>query len=51
MNLKAITLNVGKALMVSALFMLLSVVVSVFYGVDSGFTPLGKRRKFPAVER
>lgn len=40
MNLKAITLNVGKALMVSALFMLLSVVVSVFYGVDSGFTPL-----------
>mgnify|MGYP003303924728 CR=1 FL=1 len=40
MNLKAITLNVGRALLVSALFMLLSVVVSVIYGVDSGFTPL-----------
>lgn len=40
MNLKAITLNVGKALLVSALFMLLSVAVSVFYGMDSGFTPL-----------
>ncbi len=40
MNIKAITANVGKALMVSALFMLLSVIVSVVYGVDSGFTPL-----------
>ena len=40
MNLKAITLNVGKALLVSALFMLMSVAVSVFYGTDSGFTPL-----------
>ena len=40
MNLKAITLNVGKALMVSALFMLLSLVISVINGVDSGFTPL-----------
>lgn len=40
MNLKSITVNVGKALLVSALFMLLSVVVSVFHGMDSGFTPL-----------
>jgi trk system potassium uptake protein TrkH len=40
MNLKAITLNVGKALLVSALFMLLSLVVSVIDGVDGGFTPL-----------
>lgn len=40
MNIKAITLNVGKALLVSALFMLMSVAVSVFYGMDSGFTPL-----------
>lgn len=40
MNIKAITLNVGKALLVSALFMLLSVAVSVIYGMDSGFTPL-----------
>ena len=40
MNIKAITLNVGKALLVSALFMLLSVAVSVIYGMDTGFTPL-----------
>ena len=40
MNIKAITLNVGKALLVSALFMLMSVAVSIIYGVDSGFTPL-----------
>lgn len=40
MNLKAITLNVGKALLVSALFMLLSLVISVLDGVDTGFTPL-----------
>lgn len=40
MNIKAISINVGKALLVSALFMLLSVVVSLIYGRDSGFTPL-----------
>ena len=40
MNLKAISLNVGKALLVSALFMLLSVGVSLFYGRDSAFAPL-----------
>lgn len=40
MNLRAITLNVGKALLVSALFMLLSLVVSIIDGVDSGFMPL-----------
>lgn len=40
MNIRAITLNVGKALMVSALFMLLSLVVSVLDGFDSGFVPL-----------
>ena len=40
MNIKAITLNVGKALLVSALFMLMSVAVSAFYGMDTGFTPL-----------
>lgn len=40
MNLKAISLNVGKALLVSALFMLLSVGVSMFYGKDSAFVPL-----------
>jgi len=33
-------LNVGKALLVSALFMSLSLVVSIIDGVDSGFMPL-----------
>ena len=40
MNVKAISLDVGKALQVNALFMLLSLGVSVVYGLDSGFTPL-----------
>lgn len=40
MNVRAITLNVGKALLVSALFMSLSLVVSIIDGVDSGFMPL-----------
>ena len=40
MNIKAISYNVGMALLVSALFMFLSIVVSLIYGMDSGFTPL-----------
>ena len=40
MNIKAISVNVGKALLVSALFMALSIGVSLFYGRDSGFGPL-----------
>ena len=40
MNLKAISLNVGKALLVSALFMFLSIVMSLMDGRDSGFVPL-----------
>ena len=40
MNLKAISRNVGLALLVSAFFMLLSLVVSVIYGNDGGFLPL-----------
>ncbi len=40
MNVKAISTNVGKALLVSALFMLLSIVVSVIDGRDSAFGPL-----------
>ena len=40
MNVKAISHNVGMALLVSALFMFLSIVVSLIYGMDSGFTPL-----------
>ena len=40
MNVKAISANVGKALLVSALFMFLSLVVSIVYGLDDAFTPL-----------
>ena len=40
MNLKAISLNVGRALLVSALFMFLSIVMSLMDGRDSGFVPL-----------
>ena len=40
MNLKGISLNVGKALLVSALFMLLSIMVSIMNGFDSAFSPL-----------
>lgn len=40
MNVKAISLNVGKALLVSALFMFLSILVSLMDGRDSAFGPL-----------
>ena len=40
MNLKVISRNVGIALLVSALFMLLSVVVSLIDGRDSALAPL-----------
>ena len=40
MNVKSISLNVGKALLVSALFMLLSIGVSLVNGRDEAFTPL-----------
>lgn len=40
MNVKAISANVGKALLVSALFMFLSVIVSIGNGRDSAFGPL-----------
>ena len=40
MNIKAISTNVGKALLVSALFMFLSLIVSVIYGRDAAFGPL-----------
>ena len=40
MNIKAISSNVGKALLVSALFMFLSMIVSVIYGRDEAFGPL-----------
>ena len=40
MNVRAISVNVGKALLVSALFMFLSIIVSVVDGRDSAFGPL-----------
>ncbi len=40
MNVKAISTNVGKALLVSALFMFLSIIVSVVDGRDAAFGPL-----------
>jgi trk system potassium uptake protein TrkH len=40
MNVKAISTNVGKALLVSALFMFLSMGVSLIYGRDEAFGPL-----------
>ena len=40
MNVKVISTNVGRALLVSALFMFLSMLVSVADGMDSAFAPL-----------
>ncbi|MCQ2143667.1 MAG: TrkH family potassium uptake protein, partial [Bacteroidales bacterium] len=40
MNVKAVSVNVGRALLVSALFMFISIFVSVADGMDSAFTPL-----------
>ena len=40
MNIKGISVNVGKALLVSALFMFISIIVSVIEGYDSAFAPL-----------
>ena len=40
MNIKAISANIGRALLVSALFMALSIGVSLLYGRDAGFGPL-----------
>ena len=40
MNIKAISSNVGKALLVNALFMMLSIIVSISDGLDEAFAPL-----------
>ncbi len=40
MDIKAISLNVGKALQINALFMLISIGVSIANDFDSAFTPL-----------
>ena len=39
-NVKAISTNVGKALLVSALFMFISLMISIYEGMDAAFTPL-----------
>ena len=39
-NVKAISINVGKALLVSAFFMFVSLLISIAEGLDSAFTPL-----------
>lgn len=39
-NVKAISTNVGKALLVSAFFMFISLLISIYEGMDSAFTPL-----------
>lgn len=40
MIVKAISTNIGKALLINALFMFISILVSVLNGMDSGFTPM-----------
>ena len=40
MNVKAISVNIGKALLINALFMFISLLISIAYGFDSAFTPL-----------
>ena len=40
MNFKVIARNIGKALLVNAFFMLLSIIVSIANGYDEGFAPL-----------
>jgi trk system potassium uptake protein TrkH len=40
MSVKAISTNIGKALLINALFMLISILVAVFNGMDSGLTPM-----------
>ena len=40
MNFKVIARNIGKALLVNAFFMLLSIIVSIVKGYDEGFAPL-----------
>lgn len=40
MTIKSISTNIGKALLINALFMFAAIVISVIEGFDSGFTPL-----------
>lgn len=40
MSIKAISTNIGKALLINALFMLIAIIISIIDGVDPAFTPL-----------
>lgn len=40
MDIKAISTSIGKALLINALFMFISTLISIYYGFDSAFTPL-----------
>ena len=40
MNVKAISINIGKALLINALFMFIAACISALNGFDSAFTPL-----------
>lgn len=40
MNVEFVSANIGKALLINALFMFMSAGVSAAYGLDSGFAPL-----------
>lgn len=40
MSIKTISTNIGKALLINALFMFIAILISVYEGMDSGFTPL-----------
>ena len=40
MDIKAISTNIGKALLINAFFMLISIAISIYYGFDSAFTPV-----------
>lgn len=40
MSIKAISINIGKALLINALFMFIAILISLYEGADSGLTPL-----------
>ena len=40
MSIKAISTNIGKALLINALFMFISLLISIFNDFDAAFTPL-----------
>ncbi len=40
MSIKTISINIGKALLINALFMFIAILISLYEGGDSGLTPL-----------